>query len=86
MKKFELADTTLFIGEAREIASLYRNLKERDIAYPIFSDAPKFNMSKTYGLVLDYLEDFCNQPNMQVISADTALRILLEEKEPLWIY
>ena len=88
MKKFELkkSNATLFIGEAREIASLYKNLEKREIAYDIFADAPKFNMTKMYGLVLDYESNFRNIPNMQVVSSDTALRILLDEKQPLWVY
>lgn len=50
MRKFTLRnDETLVVGTAREIKSLYKNMVKRDF-FPLFTNEPKFNMCKMYGI------------------------------------
>lgn len=78
MKKINTKNGCLYIGTAREICSLYKNFADREIAWPIFSTFPKFNMEKYYGLSIhDYDEDglLFDIPSMQVVSSETAFAI-----------
>ena len=83
MKKvvLENGNVVLFVGTAREIKNLFTNLNQRELAWCVFPDAPKFNMSRTYGLVLryydEYNEEFFADPQMCVVSAETALELVL---------
>ena len=83
MKKMVLenGNAVLFVGTAREIKNLFTNINNRELAWCVFSDAPKFNMSRTYGLVLryydEYNEEFYADPQMCVVSAETALELVL---------
>ena len=70
---------SIYIGNAREVCSLYKNFTKRKLAMPVFSDFPKFNMGKFYGLCVttyDSLNEREIDPVMQVISGDTALAII----------
>ena len=81
MKKIKTEDGCLYIGTAREICSLYKNFTDREIAWPIFSTFPKFNMEKYYGLSIDdYDEDglLFDIPEMQVVSGDMALAMAFD--------
>ena len=81
MKKIETKTGNLFIGTAREICSIYKNFREREIAMPIFSDFPKFNMGKIYGLSVETYDEYtenCIFPQMSVIAGDTALAMIYE--------
>jgi hypothetical protein len=85
MKKYTVygGDATLFVGTAREIRSLFNNLDKRDIAWAVFSGAPKFNEFRMYGLLVEcydtYREEYYAIPHMCVVNADTALNILMDE-------
>ncbi len=76
MKKIETETGYMYLGTAREICSLFRNLEKRYLAASIYSDDPKFNMNKFYALELDYENLFADYPQMTVISGDTALAII----------
>ncbi len=81
MKKLNTKNGSLYIGTAREICSLYKNFANREIAWPVFSAFPKFNMEKHYGLSIhDYDEDgwLLETPGMQIVSGDTALAIAFD--------
>lgn len=66
-----------YAGTAREVASLYKNFLNREIATPAFCDYPKFNMDKHYALsVTDVSSD--EIPTMMVISSDTFVSLLLD--------
>ena len=81
MKKIELENKDLYIGTAREICTLYKKLVDKEIAWPIFSDMPKFNMTKYYGLAVQYFDidgEPLEVPEMQVVSGDTALAIAFD--------
>lgn len=82
MKKIITEDGCLYLGTAREICSLYKNFEKREIAWPIFSTFPKFNMGKYYGLYIrDYdciNERWLSIPEMQVVAGDTALAIAFD--------
>lgn len=84
MKKFELKnDNTLFLGSAREINSLFRNLEKREIALSVFSSYPRFNPNYNYGLIVrnydEYQEEYLLVPEMSVINANMAVDILLHD-------
>ena len=55
MKQHTLKEGKLFIGTAREILSLYRNYRERELADYVFTSYPKMNMSRNYGLLITTL-------------------------------
>lgn len=79
MKNITTDTGSIYIGTAREICSLYKNFAKREIAMPIFSDFPKFNMGKFYGLCVDTYDSWNEReinPIMQVIAGDTALAII----------
>ena len=82
MKKIITEDGCLYLGTAREFCSLYKNFEKREIAWPVFSDFPKFNMEKYYGLsISDYdcrNERWLSIPEMQVVAGDTALAIAFD--------
>lgn len=65
----------LYIGTAREIRSLYKNIEKRDIAIPVFSEDPKFNELKNYGLYINY--NF-SDPTIMVWSASHILGVLFD--------
>ena len=72
----------LYLGTAREICSLYNNLKKRDIAHSTFSNKPKFNMFKCYGLMIEcydvYTEEYFQTPQMEVWKSDSCLSLLFQ--------
>ena len=79
MKQYNLKEGKLFIGTAREILSLYRNYRERELADFVFANYPKMNMSKNYGLLItdfDEIEAHEVAPYMTVLNASTVLELL----------
>lgn len=82
MKEINTEEGKLYLGTAREICSLYKNFDKREIAWPIFSTFPKFNMEKYYGLcICDYdcrNERWLSIPEIQVVSGDTALAMIFD--------
>ena len=80
MKRIKTKTGKIFIGGAREIYSLYKNLEQRKIATPVFEN-PKMNINKFYGLVIDEYDELSEKlvkPCMMVISGDTALALLYD--------
>lgn len=81
MKILKIETGKLYIGNAREICSLYKNFEKREIAMPIFVDFPKFNMYKFYGLSVNTY-DLWNEreiePEMEVVAGDTALAMIYD--------
>lgn len=57
----------VFVGSAREIKSLYRNLVEKTNYVALFTNAPVFNMQRAYGLRID------EQGYITVLSASDVL-------------
>jgi hypothetical protein len=84
MKIFKTSTGKLYIGTAREICSLYKNLSRRKIAEYIYNGTPRFNMSNFYGLCVDdydtYTEMYYNPPKMTPVTADTALAVICGER------
>jgi hypothetical protein len=73
---------TIITGEAAEIKSVYRSICKaagRGVTelFPIFSDFPKFNSMKIYGIVIDSGKSHSRE--FQVVSADTVLRFMLSK-------
>lgn len=86
MKRYTIknGNANLFIGNPREIRSLFQNLDKREIAWSIFSEAPRFNKFYIYGLVVDYYDEYNEEyyavPRMCVVNSSTALELLLDER------
>ena len=79
MKQYNLKEGKLFTGTAREILSLYRNYRERELADYVFTSYPKMNMSRNYGLLItdfDEIEERAVEPYMTVLNASTVLELL----------
>lgn len=74
----KLDGNKLYIGTAREIRSLYKNMVKRDIAFPVFSENPKFNGMKNYGLYINYNDDNFSDPTIVIWSASYILTVLFE--------
>lgn len=81
MKKYIFNDeeTILIIGTAREIRSLYKAMLKREF-YPVFSDFPKFNDSKLYGIAYQGSADSF-EDGFRVVSERTCLEMILEGGE-----
>lgn len=80
MVKTDITEGELYTGTAREILSLYRNLREREIMNFMHTSYPRMNMNRNYGLVItryDQYEDREVDPIMSVVSASTALELIL---------
>ena len=76
MKVIKLdSDYKMVIGSAREIKNLYRNLTEREIGWSVFSEEPKFDMDRFYGITMIYIEDF-NIPQIYVVNEHTVVELL----------
>lgn len=79
MKKITTETGYLYIGSARQMLSLYKALDKRELAYPIFSDYPKVNKDKVYGIAVDTIDYSTGEminPEMCIVSADVILRTL----------
>ena len=79
MKQYNLKERKLFTGTEREILSLYRNYRERELADFVFANYPKMNMSRNYGLLItdfDEIEAHEVAPYMTVLNASTVLELL----------
>ncbi len=80
MRRYEFEDEDedgveeLYIGTYREIVSLYKNLKKKTSAIPLFADDPVLVENRMYGI--------CVQPDgfYTVKNADTCLAVLVEEE------
>lgn len=74
--------TSLYVGTAREIKSLYNNLIKKDLGYSVFVYEPRFNMSRMYGLYLTYYDEYTeclnDVPEISILSADTVCELLVE--------
>ena len=79
MKRINLKEGKLIIGTAREILSLYKNYRRRELADYVFTSYPKMNMSRNYGLLItdfDEIEEREVEPYMTVLNASTVLELL----------
>lgn len=81
MKEYYVTNTdpgcpnhTIIMGSAREIKSLERKLPEKTKYIPLFTDAPKFNMERFYGIYFNDDDRFYT-----IINEHTCLQILMEE-------
>lgn len=76
MKRIEVAESTIIVGTGRQIKSLYKAMVKHDF-YTVFTDEPKFNMARTYGLVYsDDADSF--ESGIRVINADTIVQLMLD--------
>lgn len=78
MRKFVSKNKdVLYIGTAREIMSLMKNLEKRDIAVNPFTDKVRCDMQHMYGLLIEYYSGFEDKrfetPQMTISSANNAL-------------
>lgn len=72
MKKFVFDDySELFVGSAREIRSLYKNLERKTNAIPTFVDDPILREDRMYGIHVQEDEHYT------VVNASTCLAAIL---------
>lgn len=67
----------ILVGKADEIKALYKSLNrhyDKCRYYPLFTDFPKFNTSKLYGLAIDEDDSFT------IINSDVLSRMLLDNQ------
>lgn len=82
MKKMKTEDSTVFVGSAREIKSLWNALMDRSEELGVISShctEPKMRKFGSYGLkVYDLPEDPFSYRTVYVLSSDTVCRWLAE--------
>lgn len=81
MKKYEVKGSKLYTGTAREILSLYKNYRKRELADAdfVFASYPEMDMSRNYGLLItnfDEIEERIVEPYMTVLNESTVLELL----------
>ena len=74
MKRFEVEDCVVFVGECADIRATYKALRRaaregRSDILPTFMDAARFNRARIYGLITE-------NGMFEVVSNDTAFRIV----------
>lgn len=74
MKRFEVEDSIIYVGEAADIRGIYKSLwrasaEGRSNILPTFSDQARFNKTRIYGLIIE-------DGRFDIISGDTAFRIV----------
>lgn len=87
MKKYFAAkkdeDFVVYVGTAREIKRLRRNLLEKCNYFSVHGE-PKFNLGRLYGLVVRYYDAFneCyfEMPEVAIANSDTVLEMLVENE------
>ena len=81
MKKMDitLENKELYIGNGREIKSLYKNLEKHFVAFSIFEDEPDFNIFKNYGLMISNDEQVGGYPTITVINSSDIVEMLLDD-------
>ena len=67
-----------YVGTAREIRSLYKNLEKKTSFIPLFVDEPKFNANRMYGIAVDKGNKYYN-----VVSETDVVYWLIGEVEDL---
>ena len=79
MKKYEVKGSKLYTGTAREILSLYKNYRKRELADFVFESYPEMDMSRNYGLLItnfDEIEERVVEPYMTVLNESTVIELL----------
>lgn len=83
MKKFISCDGILYVGTAREIKRLRKNLLEK-CGYFSSHGEPKFNWDRFYGLIVRYYDAFNERyfemPEVAIANSDTVLEMLVENE------
>ena len=81
MKKMDIAleNKELYIGNGREIKSLYKNLEKHFVAFSIFEESPKFNIFRNYGLLISHDEQVGGYPTITIINSSDIVEMLLDD-------
>lgn len=67
----DTVDFDLYVGNARLISKIYNGFQKSGVADPMYSEKPKFNFCKNYGLIVE--TENGSEPEMWIISADVVL-------------
>lgn len=74
MKRFEVEDSIVFVGEYADIKGIYKSLRRaaregRSDILPTFTDHTKFNKTRIYGLIIE-------DDRFEIVTGDTAFRLV----------
>lgn len=73
----DLVDFDLYVGDARMISKIYNGFRKSGIADPMYSEKPKFNFCKNYGLIVQTVNN--SEPEMLIVSADVVLDYIMND-------
>lgn len=73
----DLVDFDLYVGDARMISKIYNGFRKSGVAYPMYSEKPKFNFCKIYGLIVQTVNS--HEPEMKIISSDVILDYIIND-------
>ena len=72
-----------YIGTTREIKSLERNLYAKTNYVPLFSDEPKFNPDRMYGIEVDFGKDGDEQGKYFILGETDVVYLLMGEVQQM---
>ena len=73
----DTVDFDLYVGNARLISKIYNGFQKSGVADPMYSEKPKFNFCKNYGLIVETVNG--SEPEMRIISADVVLDYIVND-------
>jgi hypothetical protein len=73
----DIVDFDLYVGNARLISKIYNGFQKSGVADPMYSEKPKFNFCKNYGLIVETVNG--SEPEMRIISADVVLEYIVDD-------
>ena len=73
----DTVDFDLYVGNARMISKIYGGFQKSGVADPMYSEKPRFNFCKNYGLIVETVNS--SEPQMWIISADVVLDYILND-------
>lgn len=73
----DTVDFDLYVGDARMISKIYNGFRKSGVADPMYSEKPKFNFCKNYGLIVQTVNG--SEPEMLIISADVVLDYIMND-------
>ena len=81
MKKMGITfeNKELYIGNGREIKSLYKNLEKHFVAFSVFEDEPDFLVFRNYGLMISHDEQIGGYPTITIINPSDIVAMLHDD-------
>ena len=81
MKKMDITfeNKELYIGNGREIKSLYKNLEKHFVAFSVFEGEPNLPVFRNYGLMISHDEQIGGYPTITIINSSYLVEMLLDD-------